>query len=336
MSERQKWWGVERRAWGLSALAPHTPLPTLFILSFLGYLLLLRFFPLIPRYNQTPLADVRTFTPSLGAGLAYGGLLLLLYGLYGLAYQTVQTGQSDNQNDHAKAQRRKDKPFFFAPLRLGAKFFNTRQKSVSLPFILLTTTLFALPLLFTYPINANDVYRYFIRGRITAVYATSPYSQPPAAFPNDPYLPLAGEWATATSPYGPVWELTAAALTRLAPNNLLLGLLLFKLLGLGLHLATAVLIHYALKHQPANHRTAATLLWAWNPALLLFFVTDAHNDILMLFWLTLAAHLHPTPHTPPPTPYGNTISNACRRVFCATFAKYPLIVAKKYAGSYGF
>ena len=297
MSNRQESWGVGSRGWGVRAFTPHSLLPTLFILSLLGYLLLLRLFPLIPRYNQTPLADVRVFTPSLGEGLGYGLLLLLLYGLYGLAYQTIQTGQSD-RNDHAKAQRRKDKPFFFAPLRLCVKFFNNRHKSVSLPFILLTMAVFALPLLFTYPINANDVYRYFIRGRITAVYATSPYSQPPAAFTNDPYLPLAGEWDNATSPYGPIWELTAAALTRLAPDNLLMELLLFKLLGLGLHLATAVLIHHILKHQPANHRAAATLLWAWNPALLLFFVTDAHNDTLMLFWLTLGILLHPTPHAP--------------------------------------
>lgn len=299
MSDHQKLWGVGSREWGVNTLTPHSLLPTLFILSFPGYLLLLRLFPLIPRYNHTPLADIRTFTPSLGAGLGYGLLLVLLYGLYGLAYQGLRTiDQPDNKNDHAKAQRRKEKWFVFAPWRLSLKFFNIQQKSVSLPFILLTTAVFALPLLFTYPINANDVYRYFIRGRITAVYATSPYSQPPAAFPNDPYLPLAGEWGTATSPYGPVWELTAAALTRLAPDNLLVGLLLFKLLGLGLHLATAVLIHHSLKQQPANHRTATTLLWAWNPALLLFFVTDAHNDILMLFWLTLGAFLRSTSHSP--------------------------------------
>ncbi|MCA9995764.1 MAG: polyprenol phosphomannose-dependent alpha 1,6 mannosyltransferase MptB, partial [Anaerolineales bacterium] len=295
MSDQRKWWGVGSGKWGIESLTPYTPLPTLFFLTLLGYLLLLRLFPLIPRYNQTPLADVRTFTPSLGAGLAYGLLLLALYGLYGLAYQRLQT----SQKDHAKAQRRKDKLVLFAPLRLCVKFFN----SASLPFILLTTAVFALPLLFTYPINANDVYRYFIRGRITAVYATSPYSQPPASFATDPYLPLAGEWADATSPYSPVWELTAAAITHLAPDNLLLGLLLFKLLGLGLHLLTAVLIHHILKPQPTHNRLAATLLWAWNPALLLFFVTDAHNDTLMLLWLTLGILVLPTPHTPHPPPH---------------------------------
>jgi hypothetical protein len=34
---------------------------------------------------------------------------------------------------------------------------------------------------------------------------------------------------------------------------------------------------------------ALTLLWAWNPAALLMFVVDAHNDALMIFWLLLGA-----------------------------------------------
>lgn len=256
-----------RSYWGLANSLFQSPLanlPLLTTFSLIGYLLLLWLFPLIPSYNHTPLSDVRTFTPSLAAGLGYALLLIGLYGLYGLAYRHVQ------------------------------------RQSLSLAAILLTTAVFALPLLVTYPINANDVYRYYIRGRITTIYEASPYTQPPANFANDPYLPLAGEWDEATSPYGPVWELTAAALTRLAPDNLLAGLLLFKLLGLVLHLATAVLIHHTLTPQPAASRTAATLLWAWNPALLLFFVTDAHNDALMIFWLVLgsACLTRSAPHSP--------------------------------------
>ena len=61
-------------------------------LSLLGYLLLFRLFPLIPAYNQVPLSDVRTFTPSLTAGFGYGALLIGLYGLYGLAYRALKRG----------------------------------------------------------------------------------------------------------------------------------------------------------------------------------------------------------------------------------------------------
>ncbi|MEJ2749909.1 MAG: hypothetical protein P8183_18665, partial [Anaerolineae bacterium] len=105
----------------------------LFATSLVGYGLARVWFPLRPYYNQVPLADIRTFTPSLEHGLAYALWLGGLYGLYGLAYRLM---------------RRRTRPF---PLWL----------------ILLTTLLLALPLIQTYPINANDIYRYVIRGRIS-------------------------------------------------------------------------------------------------------------------------------------------------------------------------
>lgn len=223
------------------------------ILSFAGYLLIRFWFPLSPHFDQTPLADVRTFTPSLGQGLAYGLVIGGLFALYGLAYRRVQ---------------QMDRP-------------------PSVVAILLAAVLFGLPLLQTYPINATDIYRYFIRGRISSTYHRSPFSVPPSAFSDDPFLPLAGEWADATSPYGPVWELTAGAVTQISQSNLYLGLLLFKGLGLLTHLVAAGLIWFLLKGWRRGERIGRTLLWAWNPALLLAFVANAHNDGLMLLWLLL-------------------------------------------------
>ena len=61
-----------------------------------------------------------------------------------------------------------------------------------------------------------------------STYGESPYATPPNNFPADPFADSAGEWADASSPYGPVWELTAGLFTRLSGENLLAGLLLFK------------------------------------------------------------------------------------------------------------
>jgi hypothetical protein len=238
-----------------------TPLWLLALFTLAGYTLIRFWLPLSPYFDQLPLPDIRTFTPSLGAGLAYGLLLGLLFIAYHLAFQRVRQMEK--------------------PPRLIA--------------ILAPTALFCLPLLQTSPFNATDIYRYIIRGRITSVYHQDPFSVPPNTFQADPLLPFAGEWANATSPYGPVWEVTAAAVTTtaaisgtdLVPGsgqaNLYLGLLLFKGLGAIVHLATAWLIWLLLSQ--ARSRSAYTLLWAWNPALLLTFVGDAHNDGLMLFWL---------------------------------------------------
>ena len=160
-----------------------------------------------------------------------------------------------------------------------------------LALMLLAAILFGLPLLQTFPYNATDVYRYFIRGRVYSVYQQSPFAVPPNNFRDDPFLPLAGEWADETSPYGPIWELVAATVGQVSGDNLYLSLILFKALGLLAHTAGAALIWNLLHEAETGVRSALTLLWAWNPALLLMFVVDAHNDALMLACLLLGLSL---------------------------------------------
>jgi len=234
-----------------SSVRKHVSLWHLLFLSFVSYGLLAVLFPLIPRYRQVPLADVRTFLPSLAGGLGYAALFLGQYGLYALIYQRII------------------------------------RKGLRLSTVLLIAIALATPLFFTYPINATDVFRYFVRARVTTVYGESSLAVPPSAFPNDPYLPLAGSWATETSPYGPVWELVAGGINLLSGQNLLVALLLFKGLGLLSHLGSAALIWHLFGDTAQAERSARTILWAWNPALLYMFVGDAHNDAVMILWLLL-------------------------------------------------
>lgn len=221
-------------------------------MSALGYGLMALWFPLAPNIRLAPPGDIRTFAPTLPAGLAYALLLIFLFGLLVAAFRRAERGG-----------------FGYRPL----------------PAILLGGLVLAAPLLAAYPINATDVYRYVIRGRIAGVYGESPYIAPPATFVGDPFMPLAGEWAGETSPYGPLWEIVAAGLTTVSGDNLLVGVLLFKGLALASFLLTAILIWLLLPHR--QNRAAYTLLWAWNPALLLTFVLNGHNDALMILWLVL-------------------------------------------------
>jgi hypothetical protein len=282
---------------------PHFPLLPVAAI-FVVYLILALWFPLIPHYRQAPPADIRTFAPSLAAGLLYGLLLLLLFVLH-----------------------------LWACREVGRQAEPPRLRT-----LLLVALLFSLPLLLTYPMNATDVYRYVIRGRISSVYGVSPHVVPPERFTNDPFLPLAGEWAGETSPYGPLWEAVAAGFTAMSGDNLLSGILLFKGLGLVCFLGTAALLWLLLPSYrssenssrkerqgakknlvnfaslrevfihsdvPAHadssenverlsnlpgkslHKPFYTALWAWNPFLLLTFVVNGHNDALMLLWLLL-------------------------------------------------
>ncbi|MCB0165342.1 MAG: hypothetical protein KDI79_14025, partial [Anaerolineae bacterium] len=53
---------------------------------------------------------------------------------------------------------------------------------------------FSFTLVWLYPITANDLFRYVLRGRIWAVHGASPMLTPPEAFPDDPYAAFAGEF----------------------------------------------------------------------------------------------------------------------------------------------
>ncbi|HXV99769.1 MAG TPA: hypothetical protein VEC93_15235, partial [Anaerolineae bacterium] len=78
---------------GRSFRSHYLPLVMLVLLSLAGYSWMQFWFPLAPAYRQVPLADVRDFTPSLSAGTAYGLFVLVLYGLYWLAFRLTQQRQ---------------------------------------------------------------------------------------------------------------------------------------------------------------------------------------------------------------------------------------------------
>ena len=245
--------GADRRVDGQGMKRP--PLWLLALLSLACYLIFALWFPLNPDLHRLPLPDIWTFSPSLLAGLGYLLLLGLLHALYWMAYKSVQRGK----------------------VRMG------------LGWILLIAAIYCLPLVATFPINASDVYAYFIQGRTVTVYGQSPLIVPPAAFPDDPVMGLTGEWTGETSPYGPLWLLSTVGVTLLSGDNLQLGLILLKLMSAAFHLAAGVLIWRYLRDSKPTERAARTLLWAWNPALLLIFVVDGHNDVMMLFWILLGA-----------------------------------------------
>ena len=225
-------------------------------LSLAGYLVLRLWMPLAPYAAPTPLPDIARFARWPWGVLAYVALLSALFWVYWLAYrQILASGQ---------------------PLGLAA--------------ILIPAAVFAVVLLGVFPINALDVYDYLLLGRVQVVYGQNPYLVAPNVFPHDPFLKYVGEWGGDTSPYGPVFQHIANVVALLS-RNLLSGLLLFKALAALAMLGSTVLIWLLLAGSDPKQRAAHTLLWAWNPALLLTFAVDAHNDGLMIFWLLLGLWL---------------------------------------------
>ncbi|HEX6818803.1 MAG TPA: hypothetical protein VF120_10540 [Ktedonobacterales bacterium] len=157
------------------------------------------------------------------------------------------------------------------------------------------TLLFGVTLLLLPSLPSDDIFSYILYGRISAVHGANPLVATPADFPGDPFLSLVF-WRNVRSVYGPVWLLLSGGLSLLAQalgGSLVVYVLLFKLLGLGAHLANALLIWAILGRLAPNHpgrQLFGTLLYAWNPLCLLEFCASAHNDAVMLLFLLLGVY----------------------------------------------
>ncbi len=163
---------------------------------------------------------------------------------------------------------------------------QTRRMRFTLTVIL---GLLAISMIWLYPIGDGDVFDYIMRGRITAVYGANPFAITPAIFPFDPFFHYVG-WKGFTSSYGPLWELLAALISRLAGNGFLANLLGFKLLNLVFYTGSTVLLALILEHLSPQRVLQGVVLFAWNPLTLYEGLGDSHNDIVMIFFLLLGVY----------------------------------------------
>lgn len=146
--------------------------------------------------------------------------------------------------------------------------------------------LFGFTLVWLYPITANDLFRYVLRGRIWAVYGQSPMLVPPNAYPNDPYIAFAGEFGNWVSGYGPLWEIVAQAPLRLGATDMVPGAVGLKFVVLFSYLACAALIGWAARPARGTSLTALTF-FAWNPLILMQGPGNGHNDMLFMALMVL-------------------------------------------------
>ncbi|GAB4207657.1 MAG: hypothetical protein OHK0022_36150 [Roseiflexaceae bacterium] len=156
------------------------------------------------------------------------------------------------------------------------------------------TVLFGLPLLITPFMLSSDIFSYIVYGRLAAVHGLNPTVIPPSAVPSDPFLAFLPHWQGTPSVYGPLWNMLGAGAALLAQSlggAVWLTLLLFKLLTLGLHLASAALIWSIAGHWWPERRAWAAALYAWNPLALVETASSGHNDMLMVALLLLGVWL---------------------------------------------
>ncbi len=148
----------------------------------------------------------------------------------------------------------------------------------------------AVVLLWSYPLFSQDVFDYLFHTHEWVRYGASPFTHTPSQFSFDPLYPYVS-WTEAPSPYGPVWILLTAPLSWLAGSDLFANLVLFKGLSVLCYAGSALLLYVILGKALPRYRVAGTLLFAWNPLVLMEFGGSGHNDIVMVFFAILAAWL---------------------------------------------
>src|SRR5216683_3151392 len=114
-----------------------------------------------------------------------------------------------------------------------------------------------------------------------------PYVASLAAYPTQ-LLSAFVPKGTGVAPYGPLWidlTLPVVLVARESVANIMIG---FRLVGLVAHLANAALIWVILAKLKPEIRISGTLMYAWNPLVLLVGVSEMHYEIVVVFFVLLA------------------------------------------------
>ena len=154
--------------------------------------------------------------------------------------------------------------------------------------VLVLTILFGLTFVLLPAAMTHEMFLYGTYGRLITVYHVNPYAVSLSAFPHDLLQKGIAKGAAPASSFGPVWidlSIPVVLLARDSVANVLLG---FRLLGLLAHVVNAMLLWFILGKLKSELRLAATLLYAWNPLVLLLGIGEMHQDIVLVLFILLA------------------------------------------------
>ena len=165
---------------------------------------------------------------------------------------------------------------------------SKQELRCSMLFIWLGVILAGCILLFTPALISRDLFVYAGYGRSIVAHNVNPYFVSPAKFPLDPITPW-DDWRNATAAYGPLWLVVCSMVSLVAGSSPTRYILLFRLFAFAVHLINALLVMAILRTMGRSSRTVTigTLLYAWNPLVILESSLSGHNDVFMITFMLL-------------------------------------------------
>ncbi len=158
--------------------------------------------------------------------------------------------------------------------------------------ILSLTALLSVIFLFAPAVMWSQVFLYGLYGRMVTVFHVNPYGPSHMILSGNLLYSVLPTRQVGPAPYGPLWldlTLPVTLLARDSVANLLIG---FRLFGLLVHLANTFLLWQILGRLRAERRIAGTLLYAWNPVVLLLGIAEMHYELVAILFILLASYFY--------------------------------------------
>ena len=178
---------------------------------------------------------------------------------------------------------------YFVIIKRRENIFQNNKKMFI--FIILIAIIFT----FVLPFASSDIFYYLGIGRLDSTYHQNPYYTTIKEFvdqgENTKYLQTdtvleqgyINDWSGTTVVYGAVWTLICKIIATFSFGNINVGLFLFKLVNVIIHITNCILIY------KITNKKIFVLLYGLNPLILIEGIAEVHNDLkVAVVFLALA------------------------------------------------
>lgn len=186
----------------------------------------------------------------------------------------------------------------FLVLTITYIFLIKRRKTAfkNIKSVLILVTIVSIIFIAAIPFMCSDIFYYLGVGRIDSNYGQNPYYTTIQDFmeidENSNYLSqdsvleqgYVNDWKDATVVYGPVWQLICKGVAFLSFGNIDVGLLVFKIVNVLIHLFNCYLIW------KITNKKMFTLIYGLNPFILIEGISSVHNDMFVVMFILLAIY----------------------------------------------
>lgn len=141
--------------------------------------------------------------------------------------------------------------------------------------------------IFIIPNNSSDIYLYMASGRLDGKYhqdiSTYMFADLQRKYPNDEIIQISSKWNLKFS-YGALFKLICKVLGMIPVNSVLGSLIMYKILFVIFHILNCYILYKISKDMKI------VLAYGLNPLVIFEGLINAHNDIIMLFFMLIAIY----------------------------------------------